>query len=216
VDDDRELLEAWRGGDDRAGRRLVERHFAAIYRFFANKLGGDIDDLVQQTFLACVEGKDRVGEAGFRAYLFGVARNRLRRHFRDRYGEPQADVSVAALVVSMTSPAEHLAARQEGRLLLRALRRLPVDLQIALELAYWEGFSDREVAAILEIPVGTLKSRLRKGRALLEEAMRELAGSGALFESTIRGFDGWVAAVRQQLADDSALRVPARAAGRRG
>jgi RNA polymerase sigma-70 factor (ECF subfamily) len=206
VDGDRELLEAWRGGDDRAGRKLVERHFAAIYRFFANKLGDDVDDLVQQTFLACVEGRERIGEAGFRAYLFGVARNRLQRHFRARYGARQDDVSVAQLVDSVMTAAEQLAQRREQKLLLRALRRLPIDLQIALELAYWEGLTDREVAAILEMPVGTLKSRLRKGRMLLDEIMKELAGEGPLFESTTRGFDGWVAAVREQLVDDSEAR----------
>jgi RNA polymerase sigma factor (sigma-70 family) len=206
VSEDRELLEAWRGGDGRAGRKLVERHFPAIYRFFANKLGDDVDDLVQQTFLACVEGRERIGEAGFRAYLFGVARNRLQRHFRDRYGERQDDVSVAQLVDSVTTAAQNLAQRREQRLLLRALRRLPIDLQIALELAYWEGLTDREVAAILEMPVGTLKSRLRKGRMMLDEIMTELAGKGPLLESTTRGFDGWVAAVRERLIDDSEAR----------
>jgi RNA polymerase sigma-70 factor (ECF subfamily) len=206
VVDDRDLLEAWRRGDDRAGRTLVERHFPAIYRFFANKLGDDVDDLVQQTFLACVEGRGRIGEAGFRAYLFGVARNRLQRRFRDRYGERQDDVSIAQLVDSTTTAAENLAQRREQRLLLRALRRLPIDLQIALELAYWEGLTDREVAVILEMPVGTLKSRLRKGRMLLDEIMREMAGEAPLFESTVRGFDGWVAAVREQLVDDSEAR----------
>ena len=206
VEDDRDLLEGWRRGDARAGRTLVERHFPAIYRFFANKLGEDVDDLVQQTFLACVEGRGRIGEAGFRAYLFGVARNRLQRHFRDRYGAKHDDVSIAQLVDSTTTAAEHLAQRREQRLLLRALRRLPIDLQIALELAYWEGLTDREVAVILEMPVGTLKSRLRKGRMVLDEIMRELAGEARLFESTVHGFDGWVAAVRERLVDDSHAR----------
>jgi len=206
VVDDRDLLEAWRRGDDRAGRTLVERHFPAIYRFFANKLGDDVDDLVQQTFLACVEGRGRIGDAGFRAYLFGVARNRLQRHFRDRYGDRQEDVSIAQLVDTTTTAAENLAQRREQRLLLSALRRLPIDLQIALELAYWEGLTDREVAAILDMPVGTLKSRLRKGRMLLDEIMQQLAGEARLFESTVRGFAGWIAAVREQLVDDSEAR----------
>lgn len=198
-DADVALLEAWRAGDDRAGRDLVARHFAAVYRFFANKLGGDVDDLVQQTFLACVEGRDRVG-GGFRAYVFGIARNRLYRHFRDRgYREP-AEQSIAALADGMTSVGEALARRQEQKLLLRALRRIPIELQIALELAYWEELTDREVAEILEIPVGTLKSRLRKARALLDAEMTELAGDDALLASTTAGFDGWIAAVRDEMA----------------
>ncbi len=211
-DDDEALLEAWRAGDEHAGRTIVERHLPAVYRFFANKLGSDVDDLVQQTFLALVEGRDRVREAaGFRGFLFGIARNKLLRHFRDR-GPAPAEQSIAQLAASGASVAEGLARKSEQRVLLQALRRIPLDLQIALELAYWEGLSDREVAAILEIPVGTLKSRLRKARGLLDAAMAELAGSPELLRSTTRGFDGWVADLRDQLGG---LARPA-GGGRRG
>ncbi|MFO0631904.1 MAG: sigma-70 family RNA polymerase sigma factor [Nannocystaceae bacterium] len=203
--DDATLLSAWREGDASAGKALVARHFPAIYRFFANKLGSDVDDLVQQTFLACVEGRDRVrDDAGFRAYLFGVARNRLMRHFRDRGGrggEPERTVD--ALPAATVSVAEQMAKRREQKLLLQALRRLPLDLQIAVELAYWENLSDREVAAILELPLGTFKSRLRKARMLLAEAMAELAGQGALLESTTMGLDRWVASIRAELEQAS-------------
>jgi DNA-directed RNA polymerase specialized sigma24 family protein len=54
---DIELLEAWRGGDRRAGEQLFERHYAAVARFFRNKLEFGVDDLIQRTFLACVEGR---------------------------------------------------------------------------------------------------------------------------------------------------------------
>jgi RNA polymerase sigma-70 factor, ECF subfamily len=196
MDDDAALLVAWRGGDTTAGRQLVARHFAAVYRFFANKLGADVDDLVQQTFLAVVEGRDRLRDAaGFRPYLFGTARNRLMRHFRDR-GPVAPECSVGDLQAAHLSVAEGLAQRHEQRLLLRALRRLPIDLQIAVELAYWEGLTDREVAEILELPVGTFKSRLRKARLLLGEAMAQLAESKALLESTTAGIDTWVANIR--------------------
>ncbi|MBX7082336.1 MAG: sigma-70 family RNA polymerase sigma factor [Nannocystaceae bacterium] len=202
--DDAALLSAWREGDATAGKTLVARHFPAIYRFFANKLGGDVDDLVQQTFLACVEGRDRVrDDAGFRAYLFGVARNRLMRHFRDRGGRGEPERTVDALPAATVSVAEQMAKRREQKLLLQALRRLPLDLQIAVELAYWENLSDREVAAILELPLGTFKSRLRKARMLLAEAMAELAGQGALLESTTLGLDRWVASIRAELEQAS-------------
>lgn len=201
ADEDAALLEAWRAGDPNAGRTLVARHFGAIYRFFANKLGGDVDDLVQQTFLACVEGRDRVRDAaGFRAYLYGVARNRLMRHFRDR-GAPDDDLLVSQLEDSLVSVAEAMANKREEKLLLRALRSLPVDLQIAVELAYWEGLSDREVAGILGMPMGTFKSRLRKARGLLAEAMGRLERDRGVLESTTLGFDGWVASIRAMLRD---------------
>jgi RNA polymerase sigma-70 factor (ECF subfamily) len=205
--DDRAALDAWRAGDHKAGRALVERHFAAIYRFFANKLGTDVDDLVQQTFLAAVEGRERVRDAaGFRPYLFGIARNRLMRHFRDRGPMPD-DCSVGDLQAATQSIAQLLVDRREQRLLLAALRRLPIDLQIAVELAYWEGLTDREVAEILEVPMGTFKSRLRKARQMLAESITALAGSPELALATLDGLDGWVASVRAAFDDAEAKRT---------
>src|SRR6185436_6575853 len=71
---DAELLSAWRGGDEKAGAELFERHFEALFRFFRNKAGDQAEDLVQETFLACLSGPAFRGEASFRTYLFTVAR----------------------------------------------------------------------------------------------------------------------------------------------
>jgi len=60
-------------------------------------------------------------------------------------------------------------ARAQQRQLVQALQRLPVELQIALELYYWEELSIDEIAAAVEIPSGTVKSRLYRGRTLLRE-----------------------------------------------
>ena len=62
MDTDRQLLEAWRGGDKKAGKRLFERHYDALTRFFRNKVGPEAPDLVQQTFLGCLERIDRFRE----------------------------------------------------------------------------------------------------------------------------------------------------------
>ena len=76
---------AEKAGDAEAGTTLFERHFEAIARFFRNKTDGPLDDLVQRTFLGVLEGRDRIrGEAGFRGYLFGVARNVLRKSWQAR------------------------------------------------------------------------------------------------------------------------------------
>lgn len=194
--DDTTLLEAWRSGDAASGRLLVQRYFDAMYRFFANKLAGDVEDLIQETFAACVEGRDRFRkDSSFRTYLYAIARNRLYRYWRDRKPEQQAEASVQDMVESGPSPADALVARQEQRLLLRALRGLPLDLQVLLELAYFESLTDREVAVIIDIPIGTLKSRLRRGRQLLQQAI-EAADDPALVQTTTAGFDGWVASMR--------------------
>ena len=83
--DDFELLDAWRSGDRAAGNTLFERHFDAVCRFFANKVNDNVDDLIQKTFLGCIEGRDRFRkQSSFRTYLFAVAHNILRVHFRTR------------------------------------------------------------------------------------------------------------------------------------
>ena len=197
---DHELLRNWRSGDASAGQQLIERHLEAILRFFSNKVPGAADDLVQKTFLACVEGVDDFEErASFRSYLFGIARNVLHRYYRD---EQQAfdplEVSVSALTADQRSPADRVTDKEEKRLLLHALRSLPVELQTLLELAYWEGLTDRELAEVVDVPAGTIKSRLRKARTQLESQMTTLASSPALLQSTRQTLDAWAAGIRDE------------------
>ena len=77
--DDFETLDRWRAGDRAAGNELLRRHFDGLYRFFRNKVDEGVDDLIQRSFLACVESKDRFRkQASFRTYLFTVARHERR------------------------------------------------------------------------------------------------------------------------------------------
>lgn len=193
------LLEAWRADDEAAGRTLVGRHFDSVYRFFLNKASSHAEDLVQETFLAVVESRDRVRDAtAFRSYLFGVARRRLYRHWRDSGGANAEERPVEELSDQVTSVAEALARHQEQKLLLKALRRMPLRTQVLLELSYFEGLTDRELATLEEVPIGTLKSRLRKARADLEVVMATIDG-GELLESTTQNFDDWVVSIRGRL-----------------
>jgi RNA polymerase sigma factor (sigma-70 family) len=200
---DDELLERWRSGDELAGQQLFERYFESLYRFFFNKIGDDIDDLVQQTLLACVEGRDRFRQqSSFRTYLFAVARNKLYTHYERRPKDDEAELSVSALLSTVASPAEMLVDREEQRWLLRALRRLPLDFQITLELFYWENLSQAELAQVLVLPIGTVKSRLRKGRQLLEQQLAQLIADPELLASTTDDVDAWVHAMRECVAEE--------------
>ena len=80
----------------------------------------------------------------------------------------------------------------------RALHALPHELQMAVMLHYWEGFRVHEVAAVCEIPEGTVKSRLARARALLREALaRELADPAEL-DRTLAGLETWARALREE------------------
>src|SRR5262249_7225174 len=57
---DGELLERWRAGDTRSGEALFERYYDMVERFFLNKVAGSVKDLVQETFMRCVESRERI------------------------------------------------------------------------------------------------------------------------------------------------------------
>ncbi len=200
-DSDAALVEAWRSGDRAAGRRLFERHYAAVARFFRNKVGEGGPDLIQRTFLACIEGRERFRhDATFRSYLFSIAYKVLCKHYRERRRDQERDQRGVdfeeATAHELSSPLSGIAARQEQRLLLEGLRRLPVDYQVVLELHYWEGMSAAELAEVLAIPLGTAKTRLRRGRELLEDKLRDLSTSATLLHSTLANLDAWAAQLR--------------------
>ena len=171
--EDRELLLRWGNGEAEAGDALVTRHYPAVYRFFSNKAPADVDDLTQRTFLACVENRDRFEQrSSFRTFLFGIARNVLYEHFRRRRRDHAIDFGLSSAEALDPTASQRLVARDERQRLLAAMRRLPVDLQVALELHYWEDLSTKEMAEVLEIPAGTVQRRLQRARATLQ---RELA-----------------------------------------
>ncbi len=208
ADHDLELATRWSAGDREAGERLFERHYAAVARFFSNKvgLGATASDLVQKTFLACLEGLSRFrGDGSFRSYLFSIAYRVLCRHYRARRRKPQHFDFTAVSVHDLDpSPSRVVAQREEQRVLLEGLRRLPLDDQVLLELIYWESITVAQAAVILETPLGTTKSRLLRARRRLERALEELA-HGSLLASTRSALDDWARGIREQAlgGDDS-------------
>lgn len=194
---DLELFEAWTQGDARGASELFERHFDAIDRFFRNKVNDQYEDLVQQTFAACVESRDRFrGDASFRTYLFAIANNVLRAHFRSRRRDKErlefTEVSACDLA---PGPSTLFRARREQQLLLESLRRIPLDYQIVLELYYWEELSGAQIAGIVDLPENTVRSRLRKGKQLLEKKMRVLARNSEELQSTLEDLEAWVRSI---------------------
>lgn len=197
---DAQLLGQWRGGDNSAGAQLFDRHADAVGRFFENKVRSGTDDLIQQTFLRLVEGRERIRDGvAFRGFILGVARNVLREHLRRLTRGREVDPEVESMAELAPGPSTLLGACREQRLLLEGLRRLPVEHQVALELYYWEGLNAAQIAEIMEISHSAMRSRLTKARALLREAMVQLAESPQLLESTVNGLDDWASQLRQQL-----------------
>lgn len=202
VRSDEDLLAAWRAGDGDAGQQLFARYFPIVYRFFSNKIGEDLEDLVQRTFLACTRHRAQLhGGASFRAFLLTVARNELATHLRARYRRGETlDATTVSLADLGASPSQLMGQRQEHRLLLLALRRIPLAQQEILELHYFEHLTGPELAAALEIPEGTVRSRLRRALASLRTELERLADAPELVESTMGSIGSWAAELRA-LAD---------------
>jgi len=203
--DDLELLERWRDGHTASGEALFERHFESVYGFFCNKVGRDVDDLVQETFLGCVNAKDRFrAESSFRTFMFAVAHRQLLK-YREKWGRARGrsaeDFEVERVHDLDRTPSQVMVEHGEQTLLLRGLRRLELDQQVLLELFYWQGLRSVDVAEILEVPHGTVRSRLRRAREQLREVVEQLAADPRLAESTLGDFEGWLRTLQRRRSE---------------
>ena len=208
---DVELLEQWRQGDLAAGEILFERYYDPVARFFRSRVSGDIADLVQETFVACVEGRDRLQEgASFRPYIFSVANNVLCQHLRSKYrGDDLVDFDEVSVEDLAPGPISQITRRREQHILLAALRRIPINDQLLLELRYWEQIKTEDIARGMGLAHGTVRSRLAHARKRLEEAMAALAGSSELLESTMANFEEWARQCRELDMIDQQAPAPA-------
>jgi RNA polymerase sigma-70 factor (ECF subfamily) len=197
---DQDLLAAWACGDLPAGRALFERYFQTLRRFLQNKTSDGLEDLMQQTWLACVERRAQFrGDASFRTYLLGIARFQLYAYYRRRGKRGEIDFGVASVADLEGSPSEVAAQKQQERLLLECLRRVPIDQQIVLELRFWQELSGPEIAEVLGIPEPAVRSRLRRATGRLRAELVALTGQGKLDE-TEDDLDRWALRLRAALS----------------
>lgn len=200
VNDEVALLEAWKAGDRAAGDELLAKIVPAIRRFFRNKVAGEVDELTQQVVLDCVRSLGAFeGRSTFRTYALAVARRRLMAFYRERAQSPGVDIDQLSIAEMAESPSSVRARKQEHTFLLQALREVPLELQVVLELHYWEALSTQEIAEVLEIPRGTVKSRLRRAREAVATRLRSLDPKRERVDDMVGRFDEWAASLRELL-----------------
>jgi RNA polymerase sigma-70 factor (ECF subfamily) len=198
VASDAELLDAWAAGDAPSGRDFYQRYAGRVARFFSRKTRDDPADLVQHTFLKCLDARKRgvaVQDAG--AMLFAVARNELYDHLRRRMRDAARFAPEAtSLEETGLGPSQELARHEQQRLLLTALRRIPLDDQIALELYYFEELSMEGVAQALGVGKSAAISRVHRARELVRERLRAMEASPGMIEETATGFETWARSLK--------------------
>ncbi len=174
-----DLVDRLRQGERSAVAQAYEAHHQAV-RGFARRLVGDdaaAEDVVHDTFLALPRALRRFrGDGALRSFVIGVAINHARRHVRAsarrrRAHERSGEVAALAAVTDPRADAMH---RVLAHRLLAALDQLPIDQRVAFVLCEVEQRSSLEVAAIVGVPEGTVRTRLfharKKLRATFEEA----------------------------------------------
>lgn len=196
------LLAAWRGGDRSAGAALFDRYYDGLSRFFANKVPeAHQEDLLQESFLAVVENVARFEErSSFRTYLFAIAHRILNDHIRKlarrNARESTADLETISAADLGPSPASGATQHEQQRILLEALRHIPLIHQVALELHYWENLTQQEIAEVLGVPLGTAKTRIRDGQRHLRSQVERLAQTIEWRRSTLDNLESWAERTR--------------------
>src|SRR5262249_31518467 len=183
-----EEIRAWvraaRAGDAGAFRRLVESHMRAVYALGFRLLGNhdDADDLAQETFVRAHRALDRYDErwafyTWLRTIATRVALNEIAKRKRRRTeGGEVFDAAAESAAESAPDPIDQLAEAELHAALRLACDELPSEFRAVLVLRSQEGLSYAEIAQDLDLPLGTVMSRLHRARAMIRRA---LAAHGA-------------------------------------
>lgn len=174
---DAELIEAVRGGDEKALSDLLVRHSPSIYRFGLRMCRDpeDARDVVQETLLAAARGvREFRGASSLSTWLYAVARSFCIKKRRGSKGEPALSLDDAAapeMSASDRPPDQAAADRELGAELESAIRALEPMYREVLLLRDVEGLTAPEVAEVLGIGVDAVKSRLHRARGMVRERL---------------------------------------------
>jgi RNA polymerase sigma-70 factor (ECF subfamily) len=188
---DADLLPRCRVGDEVAWRELVTRHtrrvFGLAYRFTGRV--DEAEDLTQEVFVKVYQtlGRYRESDGPFGGWLMAVARNHAIDNYRRRKQERLRRADDPAVLETAPAREEHpiagLEREERKRLVHSGLRALPPDLRLPLILCDLQGLPYEEIADELQIPLGTVKSRINRARVELAKRLvgrhRGLAGGAS-------------------------------------
>lgn len=176
---DAALLDQSRDDPERFGI-IFDRHFSTIYRYIARRIGPDgADELAGESFRIAFERRESFDPAwsSARPWLYGIATNLLRGHYRSEQRRlramrrSMATAQVAVAESAFERAGERLDAETEMNLVATAIATLAASDRDTLVLFALEGLSYAEVAEVLAIPVGTVRSRINRARTQIRELL---------------------------------------------
>jgi RNA polymerase sigma-70 factor (ECF subfamily) len=168
---DAELVDAMRRGDEDAFARLYAAHHPPLYRYAIQMCGADAaDDVVQETFMAVLCGERFDPARGtLQAYLFGIARHHILKQLSlTRLESPIDDKSLVEVEsTEHETPFDDMSRAEVVERVRAAIRTLPPVYREAIVLCELEELDYATAAAVVECPIGTVRSRLHRAKALL-------------------------------------------------
>jgi RNA polymerase sigma-70 factor (ECF subfamily) len=179
--EDVECLRRVASGDGDAAARLYDRHARALYSLILRIVGdeGDAEDVMQEVFAQAWRQASRYDPSRgvVAAWLLMMARTRAIDRLRARQARPSVDglgdERLADVPAGLRDAAADMIDAEQASRVRHALQGLPLLQRLAIELAYYEGLTQREIAERLEEPLGTVKTRMRTGLLKLREALTE-------------------------------------------
>jgi RNA polymerase sigma-70 factor (ECF subfamily) len=189
AESDEQLVARLREGDAAALRSLMERYQAPLYGYLRRMLSSadDAEDLFQETFLRVLKHAARFQtDRRFRPWIYAIATNLVRNTYRSRSyrqaltldagEESESGPSLASQLVGREAlPSAAAEAAETADRVRRAVSDLPEKGRVALVLYYYQGLSYDEIATALEVPLGTVKSRIHNAMARLGDTIRRAA-----------------------------------------
>ncbi|MCG3194831.1 MAG: ECF RNA polymerase sigma-E factor [Thermoanaerobaculia bacterium] len=184
---DERAITRFLAGDVAGFELIVRRYSSMVFSVAARMLGpSEAEDVVQETFLRAYRGLERFrGESTLKTWLLAIALNRirarrgilsrLREYFVPNDPKPGQDDGEELFFSNVPdpnlSPEDEALQRQRRQKLRSAMAALPSEFRTAVILRDLEGMSYQEIAEALEVPVGTVRSRIARGRSMLKERL---------------------------------------------
>jgi len=190
---DAELLDRYAAGEETAFREIVNRYKNGLYMFLRQFLNRRdmVEDVFQETFLQLFTSRDSFDVSRpLRPWLFTIAANKARdalRKYQRTAAIPIGTIAEAqdlsfddvlnALTSDRTTPYEKLEKSETASQVGQIIANMPENLRVILNLAYFNKFSYKQMANILSIPIGTVKSRLHTAVGRFAKEWKAAAGS---------------------------------------
>lgn len=189
-DADLQLVRRVQRGDKHAFELLVQKYQRRISRLLSRMIRdpSDVEDVAQEAFIKAYRALPNFrGESAFYTWLYRIAINTAKNHFAAQGRraptvaandiEDQESGEDAARLSETATPDSLYQSKQVGLAVNRAIDQLPADLRTAIVLRELEGLSYDEIAAAMNCPVGTVRSRIFRAREAIAQELRPLLGT---------------------------------------